>query len=176
MIKAYREGKILSADPLELVRLLYHGAMDAVAKARTHLANGEIAERSAAITKAMSIVAELNGSLDHQAGGEISRNLGRLYAYMLQRLLQANLKQSDGPLAEVLGLLSTMGEAWDTIAAAQGCRVKPAAIMPESPKPPLFDRASARFSSAKAMADSPAWSSPLPSQEPLPASRIDLSI
>ena len=175
MNQAYRQDRILSADPLDLVRFLYQGAMDAVTKARTHLAKGEIVERSAAITKAMEIITELSGSLNHAEGGDISRNLERLYGYMLQRLLEANLKQIDGPLVEVLGLLATMGEAWDTI-AAQGRRAKPVEIMRESPKPPFFDRAEARLSSASAMADSPAWSSPLPSHEPEPASRIDLSI
>src|ERR1700682_1843189 len=97
--QAYRERRNMTAGPLDLIRLLYQGAMDAVAKARTHLAKGEIVERSAAITKAMEILTELTGALDHQAGGEISQSLERLYGYMLQRLLEANLKQSDGPLA-----------------------------------------------------------------------------
>ena len=176
MNQAYRQGRILTADPLELVRLLYQGAVDAVTKARTHLAKGEILERSAAVTRAMEIVTELNGSLNHADGGEISRNLERLYAYMLQRLLEANLKQIDKPLAEVLGLLTTLAEAWTTIADNQGRRARPAEIVLESPKPPFFERASARLSSASAIADSPAWSSPLPSHEPDPASRIDLSI
>ncbi len=31
---------------------------------------------------------------------------------MLRRLLEANMEQSDAPLADVLGLLSTLSEAW----------------------------------------------------------------
>src|SRR5206468_2046051 len=36
----------------------------------------------------------------------------QLYDYMQRRLLEANMKQADAPLSEVLGLLSTLSEAW----------------------------------------------------------------
>ena len=56
---AYLEGRILSADPLELVRLLYQGCSDAVRDARRRLADGDIAGRSQAVTRAYEILAEL---------------------------------------------------------------------------------------------------------------------
>ena len=110
--EAYLENRILSADPLELVRLLYQAALAAVREARQALAAGEIAPRSRAISKACEIVIELNGALDHARGGDISRRLAALYDYILKRLLDANLQQSDAPLAEVLTLLSTLAEGW----------------------------------------------------------------
>jgi flagellar protein FliS len=110
---AYLESRILSADPIELVNLLYQACTGAVREARHHLANGEIAGRSRSITKASEILIELTTSLDHQRGGEISQRLGQLYDYMLHRLTEANFQQSDAPLTEVLGLLSTLSEAWE---------------------------------------------------------------
>lgn len=110
---AYLESRILSADPIELVNLLYQACTGAVREARCHLANGEISARSRSITKACEIVIELTTSLDHSHGGEISQRLAQLYDYMLRRLTEANMQQSDAPLAEVLGLLSTLSEAWE---------------------------------------------------------------
>jgi flagellar protein FliS len=110
---AYLEERILSADPLELVRVLYQEAMRAVRKARGHLAAGEITARARAITHAYRVLSELNRSLDHQRGGDLSQRLTHIYAYMMRRLIDANLQQSDGPLAEVLGLLVTLAEAWE---------------------------------------------------------------
>jgi len=46
---------------------------------------------------------------------------------VMRRLLEANMQQSDAPLAEVLGLLSTLSEAWAGIRKAQD------APLPESP-------------------------------------------
>ena len=122
---AYLESRILSADPIELVNMLYQACTGAVREARHHLANGEIGERSRKINKAYEILTELAVSLDHQRGGEISQRLGRLYDYMQQRLLEANMQQADAPLAEVLGLLSTLSEAWEGVPRTGKAEVQP---------------------------------------------------
>ena len=112
---AYLEGRILSADPLELVRLLYQGCSDAVREARRRLADGDIGGRSRAITRAHEILTELVRSLDRERGGEIGERLAVLYDYMQRRLIEANCRQEDAPLGEVLSLLATLGEAWEGV-------------------------------------------------------------
>ncbi len=110
---AYVENEILQADPLELVKMLYRGALQAVIKARGFLRASDIPGRSRQVTKASEIINELTLSLDHERGGEIARNLVELYDYM-QRLLQdANFRQVEPPLAELEALLSTLLEAWE---------------------------------------------------------------
>ena len=113
--EAYLESRVLSAEPLELVRMLYQHALESVRTARRCLAAGEIAARSRAVCQAITIVSELNGSLNHAVGGEISRNLANLYDYMRQRLTAGNMRQQDAPLAEVEALLTTLAEAWNAI-------------------------------------------------------------
>ena len=110
----YLEAEVLGADPIKLVHMLYRGAAEAVSAARRHLAAREIRERSRQITKAWEILFELSNSLDHNQGGDLSRRLSDLYAYMQRRLLEANQQQSDAPLAEVESLLATLSEAWAT--------------------------------------------------------------
>ena len=135
---AYLESRTLSADPMELVRLLYQAATRAVREARQQLAGGDIAQRSGAISKACEILIELAGSLDYERGGEISRNLARLYDYMNRRLIQANYEQSDQPLQEGLGLLDTLYEAWDGIRQPIPARAEapsPWAIPPDALPP-----------------------------------------
>jgi flagellar protein FliS len=108
----YQEARIESADPIELVALLYDGAIDAVRRARFCLAQGDIEGRGRAISKTAAIILELSGSLDHQSGGELSQRLADLYAYIQQRLSEAHLKQKDEPLAESERLLTTLSEGW----------------------------------------------------------------
>lgn len=115
---AYREDEILNADPVKLVQMLYGGALEATGAARQHLASGSIRERSRQITKAWQILYELACSLDRQQGGEIGQSLAGLYAYMQGRLLEANVQQSDAPLAEVESLLTTLGDAWHGVKPA----------------------------------------------------------
>lgn len=127
---AYLEGRILSADPLELVRMLYQGAANAVREARHSLAEGDIPGRSRAISNAYDIFVELTGALDRSRAPELGDRLALLYDYMQRRLIEANLQQADAPLAEVLSLLATLAEAWD------GARAQTA---PPPAAPPRWD-------------------------------------
>ncbi len=117
--ESYVESQVLGASPVELVELIYRGAIDAIASARTHLASGSIGPRASAITRAMNLVGELVQSLDLEQGGTLAADLRDLYDYILRRLQAANFEQSDAPLAEAERLLTTLAEGWREIAAGQ---------------------------------------------------------
>jgi flagellar protein FliS len=125
-IANYFENEVLSADPVELVRMLYRGAIEAVETARRHLRERDVAARSAQLTKAGRILVELMHSVNKDADPALGRRLLALYEYMQRRLVRGNFDQSDGPLAEVVQLLKTLLEAWDRCGAAPP---GPAAIM-----------------------------------------------
>ncbi|MFB3776023.1 MAG: flagellar export chaperone FliS [Bryobacteraceae bacterium] len=124
---AYLESRVLSADPLELVRILYRVAIDRIREAREYLEKGDIAGRSKAISVASQALTELRTSLDHEQGGEVSRRLAQLYDYIQWRLVDANYHQAAGPLDEVLGLLTTLSEAWNSIRIEPPPVARPAA-------------------------------------------------
>lgn len=117
---AYLEANIVGAEPIELVRMLYRAALDAVGDARVHGAAGETAERGRAISKATSIVRELAMSLNPQADPALAHDLRELYDYIERRLLTANFEKTEAPLAEVAVLLATMSEAWEKVSPATG--------------------------------------------------------
>jgi len=108
----YIEQKILTADPIELIRILYQHGIFAVREAREHLRAGRIMERATAINKAWAVLMELKTSLRPEAAPEVAGRLSDLYCYMQRRLVTANFEQKDEPLAEVLGLMTTLSEAW----------------------------------------------------------------
>lgn len=112
---AYLRHRILAADPVELIHILYEYALTQVKAARAALAAGDIASRSQAISKALAAVGELEGSLNHEAGGSISQNLARLYRYMRKRLTDGNVKRDDKALAEVEALMTTLDEGWSAM-------------------------------------------------------------
>jgi flagellar protein FliS len=109
------DTKILAATPMELVKLLYQAAIEAVQAARHHLTRGEIVERGRSVSRAVEVLAELSGSLDHEQGGELSARLAALYDYMQRTLLEANFRQADDGLAQAEMLLKTLNEAWSAI-------------------------------------------------------------
>lgn len=122
-IKAYAnvglESSITTADPHQLILMLYQGAILSIATAKQHMLRKEIAAKGAAISKAISIIDEgLKGSLNMDVGGELAQNLAGLYDYMSQRLLLANLKNDPAALDEVSRLLGELKSAWEAIRPA----------------------------------------------------------
>jgi flagellar secretion chaperone FliS len=116
-VSVYLEQEILAATGLQLVHLLYQATMNELRDARGNLARNDIANRCKNISKACEMIGELRASLNFESGGEIASQLSELYDYMLCRLLHANLHRDDAALAEILGLLSTLDEAWKQLAS-----------------------------------------------------------
>lgn len=111
------ETSVPTADPHQLILLLFEGAKIAISAAKMHMAQGNIAEKGSSVSKAIDIITNgLNASLDHEAGGDLTIKLGALYDYMAQRLLWANLKNDAAALDEVMRLLSELHGAWAQIA------------------------------------------------------------
>ena len=121
----YLESRVLAADPVELIHILYEHALMQVKLARAALREGNIAGRSQAISKALAALGELETSLDYNAGGSISRHLARLYQYMRRRLADGNVNREDRALAEVESLMRTLDEGWT---AMQHATSAPAAL------------------------------------------------
>lgn len=113
------ETKVSTADPHQLIVMLYDGALLAINKAAASMEAGDIPNKGASISQAITIITNgLKASLDMEAGAEIAERLAALYDYMAQRLLQANLQNSRPALDEVSALLNELREAWVGIAGA----------------------------------------------------------
>ncbi|VTU26911.1 Flagellar protein FliS [Variovorax sp. PBS-H4] len=111
------ETQAMSASPHQLICMLFDGAITAIGMARHHIAEGDVAAKGQAISKAVGIVANgLKASLDAKAGGsagaELVANLSALYDYVVRRLLQANLRDDLRALDEAGSLLESVGSAW----------------------------------------------------------------
>lgn len=107
------ETGVETADPHQLVVMLFDGALLAIATARFNMEQNSIAAKGKAISHAISIIGNgLRASLDMSAGGELAQNLAALYDYMTSRLLDANVHNSPAVLDEVAGLLAGLKDAW----------------------------------------------------------------
>jgi flagellar protein FliS len=111
----YREVAISTANPLQLVIMLYDAAICSLQEAQGHINKKDIAARSRSINKCIAIISELQSCLNLRAGGEIANSLDRLYDYMKRRVFAANVQQSCQPLVEVEALLENLRSAWKQI-------------------------------------------------------------
>ncbi|WP_345798228.1 flagellar export chaperone FliS [Castellaniella sp. MT123] len=109
------ETEVLSASPERLISLLFRGALTALAQARHHLGNGNIAERGKAISKAIDIVdSGLKAGVDTERGGDIARLLIASYEIIIRDLMLANLHTDTVKLASAEKQLSDLADAWYT--------------------------------------------------------------
>lgn len=110
------ESGVMSANPHQLIEMLFDGANGALVRARLFMQQGDIVAKGEAISKAINIIDNgLKAGLDQENGGEIATNLSALYDYMIRRLLQANLRNDCQAIEEVEGLLGNIAEAWKQI-------------------------------------------------------------
>ncbi|MEE2001195.1 MULTISPECIES: flagellar export chaperone FliS [Alkalimonas] len=120
-IKAYKsvgiKDDLAVADPHRVIQLLMQGALENMAKAKGCIERQDYAGKSATLSKAISIISALQGSLDMSAG-DISDNLYALYDFMLNHLILASREKSSEKVDEVVELLLTIKGAWDQIPVA----------------------------------------------------------
>lgn len=114
------ESGVMSADPHQLIVMLFDGAQAAIRAARIHMQAGNSAEKGRSISKALDIVNNgLAAALDREQGGDIAEQLGSLYSYIARLLLTANLRNDEASLDEAERLLEDIASAWREIGQQQ---------------------------------------------------------
>lgn len=126
-LAAYRETRIKTASPGQLVVMLYD---EAIKQSDTAIAllgpeskpRPEDIERiNMALGKVQDVVTELMASLDFDAGGELARDLFALYVWFGREMLEANIRKEVGRVSAVRTMLAELREAWaDAASKAQG--------------------------------------------------------
>jgi len=114
---AYRRIESESRSPLELVVMLYDGALKFLGEARDAGVRGDIRARGHAISRVLAIVSELQNTLDVDKGGAVAEQLDNLYTYATSRLIDVTLKQDLAAIDEVQKLLIPLRDAWGQLAS-----------------------------------------------------------
>lgn len=109
---AYRQFSVQGSTPLGLVVMLYDGAIAALRRAVIAIEANDIQNKCAQINKAQAIVAQLEGTLNFEAGGEVAQTLKALYVYARAQMLKANIENSAEILRELAKNFATVREAW----------------------------------------------------------------
>lgn len=117
-LSTYQQTQVQSRTPLELVVMMYDGALKFLQQTRDAIERGDIRARHDASTRALTIVSELQSTLNLERGGDIARQLDELYVYVNGRILQASADNAVAPVDDAARVLQTLRESWVTIASA----------------------------------------------------------
>jgi flagellar protein FliS len=117
--REYRRAQVAAARPTQLTVMLYDGAIRFLSLARERMLAGDLEGRHAYMLKGQNIVAALLGALDMERGGDVAANLQRLYLYMYEMLVEANLMDKPGPIEQVVAMLADLRESWAELDARE---------------------------------------------------------
>jgi flagellar protein FliS len=103
---------VKTANRGQVLLMLYEGAIQHVKRAILAVDKKDIAGKGVSIGKAHDIINELMNTLDFEVGGQVAIDLDRLYHFMTEQLVKANLESSKDPLVQVQKLLETLLSGW----------------------------------------------------------------
>jgi len=126
--RAYRSHQVSGAGPLGLVILTYDSLVTSLSRVKAASEAGDFAEEGQFIARALEAIVGLATSLNMEEGGEIAKNLSRLYAYMSRRLLDGQAKDTVAAAEEVMQLAITLREGWQGIEDQQVHQSRSAAV------------------------------------------------
>ncbi len=118
-LDSYRQTHVQSRTPLELVVMLYDGALQFLAAARDAIERRDIPARRDAISRTLAVVSELQSTLNIEEGGPVAASLDDLYRYANRRLLDAAMRNDVKAIDEVRKVFEVLRDAWHTIATPQ---------------------------------------------------------
>lgn len=113
--QSYVQTQFATVGQGELLIMLYDGALRFLAQAKDKIRDKDHAAKGMLISRALDVINELDGSLNQQLGGELSKNLHQLYFMCSTKLLQANLRMDAGLLDSVAEVLTGLRNAYAQI-------------------------------------------------------------
>lgn len=119
---AYRKNAAMGASPVQLVVMLYDGAIRFMEEGKRAMAEKNYEVQNAKLQRAQKIVMELMGSLDFAQGGEVAKNLFNLYEFALNEIIEGNLTDDLKRIDNAQKTMSELREAWVTI-QRQGAQI-----------------------------------------------------
>jgi flagellar protein FliS len=113
--RAYRESAVLSAQPEQLIVMLYDGARRFLGQAAIAMGDGQVELAHRKLRRTEDILLHLREVLDMEQGGEIATRLQSIYMFCQSYLLKARLDRDPAKIDRVSAMLGELRDAWATI-------------------------------------------------------------
>ncbi len=112
----YNNSKVLTASPAELTLMLYDGAIKFCNIAIMGIEQNDVNKAHTNIRKVERIIEEFRSTLDRKYA--VAEDFDRVYVYLMQRLVEANIKKDKEILEEVNEHLRSMRDNWKEVMRA----------------------------------------------------------
>lgn len=129
-LKTYQATNVKTADNLQLIIMCYDAAINDLEEARKSQQNHHIEATYDRIRHAQDIVTELLVGLDYERGGDIARNLSRIYNFVLRQLVGINTSEDIQTYDHLIRIMGELKDAWKQLRAQHGSSAMPASAQP----------------------------------------------
>ncbi len=111
--RTYQQQGVLTANPLELVVMLYDGGIKQLKISSIAIEEKNYEQANNAMQKAQQIIIELMNSLDLRF--PIAKELMMLYEFMIHEISSANAAKDIERIGGVVQLLGDLKDAWSQL-------------------------------------------------------------
>lgn len=118
-IQEYRRQSVEGASPLQLVIMLYDGALRFIESGKVALTLGDLYRQNDQFQRAQRIITELMSCLDMDQGGEVATNLANLYGYSYNQLVAANVNCDSHAADNAAKVLKELRQSWLELESSQ---------------------------------------------------------
>jgi flagellar secretion chaperone FliS len=111
----YQSVQVTTTDRGRLLLMMFEGAIKFLRQSKAGIEANDVPKFCRFLSKGQAIIAELLNTLDFEKGGEIAKELERLYDFMLFYLTEANLYRDPVRVEKTIGLIETIYSAYKEI-------------------------------------------------------------
>jgi flagellar protein FliS len=108
-------SRIEGASPHGLVGILFEELIKGLDAMAAACRRRDFSQRGTRQSRVLAILAGLEGSLDHEQGGEVAASLATIYREARRLTIAAAQENDPEPLARAREMLSEIASAWSTI-------------------------------------------------------------
>jgi len=108
----YRQASVETADRGQLIIMIYDHCIKWCGIAKEALEAGQLARKAEACHKVEAGLSELLTALDMEKGGEVAKNLWRLYDFYSHHIHEGNMKNIAKNFTEVADMMGQLRESW----------------------------------------------------------------
>lgn len=116
--QSYRQKSIQTASPGKLILMLYDGLIRFFNQARSSLEKGDLEAANNFLLRAQDIITELDADLNMEF--EISGHLRKIYHWLHQLAVQANIDKDAAAIDHCLQVCAELRQAWTQVVENQG--------------------------------------------------------
>jgi flagellar protein FliS len=116
----YRQVQVSTASQGSLILMIYDGITKRLNVASAALKSKQLEVANKELQGAQNLITELMLTLNFDAGGDIAKNLYRLYEYFNYRLVQANIKKDPEIVQEIIDHVVDLRKTWQQVIRQAG--------------------------------------------------------